>query len=128
METLKEQNEQINRIVFQNEDKIKRCRDAHKAALACLNHCLMDKEYHQGEEFITLVKECSEVTRLTSSFLLDESDFKSQICSICSEICIECAESCESIDPLDSIFIQCAKACRKCAESCLNFNAHPSHF
>jgi len=120
METFKEQNKQINRLANQNEEKIKKCIKAYKATLNCLRHCLTSGENHRNQEHITLLKECSEVTHLASSFLIDGSEFKNQICSLCAEICIECAESCESIDAHDPIMKSCAISCRECAESCLS--------
>lgn len=119
METFKEQNEQINQQVNREEEKIKKCLEAYKATLNCLKHCLENEYTHHSHEHITLLKECSEITNLTSSFLMEGSDFKNQICSLCAQICNECAESCESIDAHDEVMNTCAKSCRACAESCL---------
>lgn len=120
METFKEQNEQINKLAGREEEKIRNCLNAYKATLNCLKHCLASDETHHKLGHITLLKECSEITNLTSSFLLEGSDFKSQICNLCAQICTECADSCESIDPHDMEMIFCAKSCRECAESCLS--------
>lgn len=117
METFKEQNEQINQQANREEEKIKKCLEAYKATLSCLKHCLASDHHSQGH--ITLLKECSEITNLTSSFLMEGSDFKNQICNLCAQICIECAESCESIDAHDDVMSTCAKSCRSCAESCM---------
>jgi hypothetical protein len=120
METFKEQNEQINQLGNREEERIRKCLVAYKATHSCLKHCLVSDEKHHKHGHITLLKECSEITNLTSSFLLEGSDFKNQICNLCAQICIECAESCEAIDPHDQKMSDCARSCRECAESCMS--------
>ena len=120
METFKEQNAQINKMASREEEKSQKCLDAYEAVQSCLQYCLTRNDWSKQLAHITLLKECSQITQLTSSFLQESSYFKNQMCNLCAQICTECAKSCASLDPHDLEMNSCAHICRECGESCLS--------
>ncbi|MBA2404621.1 MAG: four-helix bundle copper-binding protein [Bdellovibrionales bacterium] len=120
MESLKVQNDQINRLSKNMEEAIQNALECGRVATFCLQHCLSMGGKHGEQRHITLLKECSDITKIAISFMIENSDFSHDICGICARICDACADSCHDLDPHDSVMEDCIIACRKCADSCRN--------
>lgn len=120
MESLKEENDFINRLSVNSEEAIERSLDCFRVTTNCLQHCLSRGGEHADQRHISLMKECAEISRLTASFMIEKSDFSHDLCGLCAKICDACADSCEEICPEDVMMNLCANACRRCADSCRN--------
>lgn len=120
METLKEENEFINRLSFNTEEAIERALDCYRVTTNCLQHCLSLGGRHADLQHITLMKECAEICRMSAEFLIEKSEFAHDLCGLCAKICDTTADHCQDIAPNDVMMNLCVTACRNCAESCRN--------
>jgi hypothetical protein len=119
-DTIKAQNEEINRLSVNMEDAIQNAMECSRIAQSCLQHCLSLGGKHADVEHISVMMECAEITRLSAQFMISTSDFTHDQCGVCARVCDACFESCDSIDPEDPHLNSCMVACRKCADSCRN--------
>lgn len=120
METLKAQNEEINRLSINMEEAIQHSLECYRVCMSCLQHCLALGGKHSDFRHINLLTECAEICQLASRFMIATSDFAHDICGVCARICDACGDSCHDIDPEDPHMNACMVACRKCADSCRN--------
>ena len=120
METLKEQNLQINRLSINMEYAIKNALECYRVCSTCLQHCLALGGKHSEHGHITVMIECAQVCQIASSFMIATSDFVHDVAGICARLCDACADSCHDIDPEDPHMVACMVACRQCADSCRN--------
>ncbi len=120
METLKDQNEFINRLSVNMEDAIQNSLDCYRVVTNCLQHCLSLGGKHSEVTHITLMKECAEICKLTAGFMIEKSDFAHDLCGVCARVCDACANHCEHIEASDVMMNLCVQACRRCADSCRN--------
>jgi MinD superfamily P-loop ATPase len=79
-----------------------------------MNHCLEAGGPHVAAEHFRLLMNCAEICQTSANFQLSSSQFHSQVCGVCSEICAACALDCEKIGGM----ADCVDACKACAESC----------
>ena len=120
MESLKEQNEQINRLSINMEDAISNALECHRICTSCLQHCLSVGGKHADQRHVTLMMECAEICRVAARFMIENSDFAHDICGICARICDACGDSCHDLDSMDPMMMACIVACKNCADSCRN--------
>lgn len=120
MESLKEQNEQINRLSINMEQAISNALECYRATTRCLQYCLSMGGKHSGSHHITLLMECAEICQISARFMVENSDFAHDICGLCARICDACGDSCHEIAAHDFEMQACIRACRNCADSCRN--------
>lgn len=120
MDSIKEQNEFINRLSVNMEETITNAMECFRVTSNCLHHCLLMGEKHADVKHITLMKQCGQICQLSASFMIEKSDFAHDLCGLCAKICDACADSCLEVDSQDAMMKLCVNACRKCADSCRN--------
>lgn len=120
METLKQENEFINRLSINMEEAISNALECFRITNNCLQHCLSIGDKHADIKHIMLMKQCAELCQVSASFMIEKSDFTHDACGLCAKICDACADSCLEVDSQDAMMNLCVSACRKCAESCRN--------
>jgi hypothetical protein len=117
METIKEQNEFINRLSLNMEEAIENCLEAYRVITTTRSYCLKVGGTFAEQRHISLLQDCAELCRLSANFMLSSSDFSHDLCGICARLCESCAMSCEDFTD-DQQLRKCAQICRRCAESC----------
>jgi hypothetical protein len=119
METIKQSNEQINRLISINHEAIQDCLEAYRVCMETIQHCLTRGGQLSDPELISAIMDCGEYCKVTATLINSNSDFSIEVCQICAKICQACASNCESVAKEDHILKNCALLCRRCAESCV---------
>lgn len=105
----------------QMKDRIERCiedcRNCHRVCLETLSHILQTGPEWTPVPNINLLLDCAEACRLSTGFIIRNSEFYPMISGDCARICTRCAEEFEHYDGIDQIRL-CAETCRIAAESC----------
>lgn len=70
---------------------------------------------------IRLDTQCAAMCRLAAQFMALGSDYASQICRLCVELCKACAQECARHEHQHCQ--DCARACNACADACLKMAA-----
>lgn len=120
MESIKKQNELINRFSKNMEEAIANSLECFRVTTLCLEHCLLLGGKYAEPDHIMLLKECAEICQVSTSFMVENSDFTHDVCGICARICDLCGDSCYDLAEHDPIITACMSACKNCAESCRN--------
>lgn len=110
--------EEISKSVGQRSDLdqcIENCLDCYRQCELALTNSYK-QELERESDHLILLSSCAEICRTSAKFMLLESPFHGETCSVCSNVCLACADSCEELD--DDSLKSCILACRKCAESC----------
>lgn len=97
---------------------ISNCLDCHAVCTETISHCLSMGGEHASPEHIRLLQDCAQICVTSADFMLRNSDFHPQTCSVCANICEQCATACETMANGDELMMDCAEVCRACAESC----------
>ena len=79
----------------------------------CNTECLLEKNRENVNRCIALTQNCSAICFLTARLLASQTEFASQLCDLCMEVCEACAAEC-SKNYMDS----CAASCQQCADEC----------
>lgn len=115
--------EQLERIQNPEETVVNEVRETLKDCLECyqtctetLRKCLKMGGKHAKLEHINLLMDCTIICDLSADFILRNSSYYPQTCSITADICDECSDSCDRFD--EDFMKECASICRRCAESC----------
>ncbi|UOF01261.1 four-helix bundle copper-binding protein [Bdellovibrio reynosensis] len=103
---------------------IKNCMECFQTCTSLVQHCLGMGGEHAEPFHIGVLQACSYVCETSSKLMLINSEFHSDMCRICADICIACAVDCEKLGPNDPMMKHCAEVCRRCAESCSKMAAH----
>lgn len=91
------------------------CRRSHETCLhTAMVHCLAAGGERTEANHFRLMINCAEICQTASNFMLSDSAYCRQLCTLCAEICDACADSCAKVAGMED----CAKACRECADSC----------
>ncbi len=91
------------------------CRKCHQTCLqTAMTYCLEAGGKNVEAGHFRLMINCAEICQTASNFMLSNSAFSQNICSVCADVCEACATSCEQVGGMED----CVKACRECAESC----------
>jgi hypothetical protein len=98
------------------EDCIKNCAECYKTCSKIIMYCLEQGGEHASPDHVRLLMDCAEICKLSTSFMLRDSEFAAKLCELCAEVCERCAQDCASME--DDTMAECAEVCRKCAESC----------
>lgn len=106
--------------LIDDEETIYDCMKCFESCTSCIQHCLREGGNHADAIHIQLLMSCAELCQLSATFMLQKSEFTSELCSLCAKVCLATAESCQEIDADDFMMQECSSACRKCAESCQN--------
>lgn len=93
------------------------CYDCSKMCLEMIPSCLGKGEKHADPTHILLLQNCAEICRTSAQFMMTNSAFSNDLCSVCADVCRQCAEDCDSFGD-DEMMKQCAEVCRACADSC----------
>ena len=96
---------------------IEECKSCHDICTETISHCLEIGGDHAEPNHIRLLLDCAEICRTSANFMLRMSEFHSQTCGVCADVCERCAQDCEHFGD-DQMMQQCAETCRRCAESC----------
>lgn len=96
------------------------CQKCFEACIRCVPHCLKLGGKYAESRHISLIMECSEVTRTCLTLILSNSPYAYKLSQLCAQACEACAASCSEIDENDIHMRECINACHKCSESCLN--------
>lgn len=80
-----------------------------------MTHCLPGEGNGIHEARCDLLINCSDITQMTANFLLTNSEFQGDLCSLCAAVCTACADACDEVASL----AECVAACRTCAAQCL---------
>ncbi len=99
------------------EECIDNCFEASQAAEKCATHCIEMGETDRTR-CIELCRDVAEMTSLHARMMARDSEYHSQLASVCADLCDTCADECERFD--GAIPETCAEACRRCADSCRN--------
>jgi hypothetical protein len=96
---------------------IKNCLECYQVCEETANHCLMMGGKHTEVVHIRLLLDCATLCNASAKLMIHNSDFHSDECKVCAEICNRCAESCKKIGN-DAQMQSCIEICLRCAESC----------
>ena len=96
---------------------IDECHTCHDSCLESVTHCLQMGGEHAEPNHIRLLLDCAEICQTSADFMLRMSNFHTQTCGVCADICERCAEDRERFGD-DQMMQQCAHACHSCTESC----------
>lgn len=80
----------------------------------CDNECLSKSNTEEMNNCLT--RDCADICNLAGQFMSRDSEFATEICSICSEICKECKEECSKHS--ESHFRDCVEVCNRCSIEC----------
>lgn len=82
-----------------------------------IQHCLSKGGMHAEQAHIRLLQDCMDSCLMSAKFMVRGSEFHSQFCGTCAQVCHACARDCERMSD-DEMMKMCADVCRRCAESC----------
>lgn len=100
---------------------IENCFDCARICQETIVHCLKMGGRHAEAKHILLLMDCSKVCTTAGKLMLHNSDFYSEQCAVCADICDTCADDCEEFE--DKFMKKCVKTCRDCADSCRKMSA-----
>ena len=102
-------------------EEMRRCiQDCLECANICeqtIAYCLTKGGKHASPEHIRVMRDCAESCMMAASMMARDSNFQSEHCALCADICRACEESCEKFGG-DAQMKACADACRQCGDSC----------
>lgn len=99
----------------QVEDCIRHLLDCHRMCLGtAMTHCLEMGGDHTRPQHLRLMLDCAAICQATADALMRKSQFHTQLCGLCADICETCARDCEVLGGMED----CVTQCRKCAEAC----------
>lgn len=105
----------MHQLSHQTQDALK---SLSQCAITChsmaLVHCLELGGEHARPQHLRLMLDCATVCAATAELVAHKSQFHTQICSLCVEICETCAGNCEKLGQMED----CVSACRNCATHC----------
>ena len=97
------------------------CSNCYQICLqTAMTHCLETGGKHVEPKHFRLMINCAQICQTSAELQLSGSDFVSQYCALCAEVCHACAESCAGLEGMS----QCEEACRSCEASCLAMTEH----
>ena len=95
---------------------LKDCLDCYQTCTETLVRCLAMGGKHAKLEHLNLLMDCARICSANADFLLRNSTYYPQTCSITADICDECADTCDRFK--EAFMKECAEVCKRCAESC----------
>ncbi len=96
------------------------CLNCYQKCTETLPLCTKVGGKHVEPEHLNLLMDCARMCVTNADFMLRNSNYYQQSCTITARISDDCAESCEKFD--EDFMKECANACRRCAESCREMN------
>src|SRR5687767_14397293 len=99
-----------------NQSCIDACLACAIVCASCESACLQESDVAMMARCIELDRQCSAICYLSADSIAQNSEFMTQICALCADICDACREECakHSYDHCQD----CAVACKKCADEC----------
>ena len=95
---------------------IESCNACAQACDALLREDGTQASIQEKDSVSVLLIDCTEVCRLTSSYLFRGSEMAKAACSLCAEVCVATARACEKHQ--EPSYQRIAQACTFCAEDC----------
>lgn len=83
----------------------------------CATACLEEDQVKKLTRCNQLNRDCADICRLASALMARGSEFASQICALCAEICQTCGDECAKHKEMEHCQ-RCAEVCYRCAEEC----------
>jgi len=102
----------------QLDECIRLCLDCARSCTETLAYCHEMGGDHAQPEHLRLLLDCEEICQLSAHYMLRGSEFHTQTCTVCAQVCERCAEDCRQFLD-DATMESCAEICSSCAESCL---------
>lgn len=96
---------------------IKACDDCAVECEHCATACLEEDQVKMLARCIQRDRDCADICRLALTLMARGSEFVSQICALCAEICQACGDECVKHKKMEHCQ-RCAEACYRCAEEC----------
>ena len=90
--------------------------DCYQTCTETVTGCLTMGGRHSKGEHINLLIDCAKICSLNADFILRNSTYYPQTCSITADICDECGDTCDRFN--EDFMKECAAVCRRCSESC----------
>lgn len=116
MEDLERMQESEFQLTEEMHQCIKDCLDCYQTCSQTLLKCLKTGGKHAKAEHVNLLIDCAQICNINADFLLRDSPYYPQTCSLNADICDECSDICDRFE--DTFMKECARICRRCAESC----------
>lgn len=82
----------------------------------CITACLREDDVKAMAACIRLNRSCADLCALAAREMARNSEFATEVCALCSEICRRCAAECDK--HFMSHCQDCSRACEQCAEEC----------
>lgn len=96
---------------------VQTCLDALSACARAEAHGLAKGGECGREEFLSVLRDCAALCRVTADILLSASPRGGLLCGVCAQACRQCAAACRSF-PEDAQLRMCAQLCEAAAQSC----------
>ncbi len=93
------------------------CLGCSTTCLQLIPYCLNEGKEHAEPAHVLLLQNCVEICRTSANFMISNSAFSADVCTLCADVCKQCADDCDRFGD-DQRMKQCAEACRACADSC----------
>lgn len=99
-----------------NQACVDACNACADACDRCATACLQEPDVKMMARCIALDIDCAAICRLAAGYMARGSEFDSEICRLCAQICQACGEECGNHQMAHCQ--ACAKACMDCADEC----------
>jgi hypothetical protein len=97
---------------------ITNCLQCHADCTETLTHCLMRGGDHAAPPHQKLLGDCAQACITSADFMLRMSDYHTEYCRLCADLCRACGEDCERLASGDHTMLKCAESCRRCEQTC----------
>ena len=115
--------EQLERIQIEEgnvspevKECLKDCLDCYQACTETLAKCLVIGGEHAKLEHVNLLIDCAKMCSTNAEFMLRNSSYYPQICSITADISDECSYMCDRFE--EDFMKECSNVCRRCSDAC----------
>lgn len=102
----------MDRLSVQNRECMKSLADCH--ALCLSSAMTQGLEASGRRQHVRLMMDCAAACAFAGDLLAHKSQFHTQVCALCGDICEVCALSCDDMPDM----ADCAAQCRKTAALC----------
>lgn len=102
------------------------CLECFRACSEAMAHTIDLRRQHWEHEHYRILLDCIDVCKTTAGFLIRQSDYYKDICSVCALICKETTKCCQEFGN-DPFMLKAGDIASKCAKSCLALTQNQSH-
>jgi hypothetical protein len=126
---MEKQNQNISHQPIKNQramiqECIENCLNCFQSCTEVLNHCVSLGGKHVEPHHLRLLQSCAVICEASAKVLMMESEYYSDVCKLCADVCMDCALDCNQISDGDEMMDECAEFCRICADSCNTMITH----